>query len=746
MAKRSPLTEVCSPRHGLTVAPTLGILPVLAVSATMAGTAHAQDTVVDLDQVVIEGTDASTESETGYVLTDSTNNKVLTPIADTPKTISVVTEKEIKERGATSLSDILRYTPGITMRAGEGGTPAGDIPQIRGFDASDDILIDGIRNPSRTSYEAFNLETVEISKGSDGSTAGAGAEGGSINLTTKAPQPGDFNEVALSYGTGNFKRATIDMNRDFGAFGTRLNLMYQDADDLGGKEGKTSKRYGIAPSFSYSFENGTKVTAGLYYYRNEDMPDYGVRMSSADVPDEYRSGSGTSDDPWKPIDVPTGTFYGTPGRDFTKNTSASGYVRFDHDLTDSLRLSTTLRYTHDDTRYLVTQPGVTATGVTRGAKSSKRFNNTLAFNSQLTGSGELFGLNHTYAVGIDLSRSVAVTYGGYSFDPTPGEVSYSDPDLGYWTGTVTAGSKSGEHTVVTRSLYATDTVEFSPKWQASLGMSVNQYNVKSETSTGTARTNSDLFNFSLGVVYKPVPNGRFYASIGSSSRPGGLGAGTGGESASSTLSDLDPEKTYSYEVGTKWTAFNDQLLLTAAAFLTEKDNARVTNALGEVENMGKTRSRGIELGIAGKLTDKWSLSGGYVYQDAKLVDGGWSTPRGGGTPYLNPGNGKQLVKIPKNTFSLWTTYAYDEKWTFGAGATYVDKRVASYATDGSVAGMLPSSVQVDVMASHRFAENTILQLNVNNLFNEHVYGDSHVTQHVYTEPGRNYVLQLTHRF
>src|SRR5690606_39300341 len=102
-----------------------------------------------------------------------------------PQTVTVVTQKQIEERGQTSLYDILRTTPGITLQAGEGGTPAGDIPKLRGFDASNDILIDGMRNASRTSYESFNLETIEISKGPGGAGNGAGAEGGTTRLKTK---------------------------------------------------------------------------------------------------------------------------------------------------------------------------------------------------------------------------------------------------------------------------------------------------------------------------------------------------------------------------------------------------------------------------------------------------------------------------------------------------------------------------------------------------------------------------------
>ncbi|QOL81018.1 TonB-dependent siderophore receptor [Pseudooceanicola spongiae] len=726
------------------LSPTLGLLPIIAMTAAVAGPAFAQ--TVDLAPITVQS-DVEGEAANSYTVTNAASGKATAPLIDTPKSVTVVTRKEMEERGATSLYDVLRTTPGITMRAGEGGVPAGDIPQIRGFDASNDIMIDGLRNASRTSYESFNLETVEITKGSDGVTTGAGSAGGSINLNSKVPMPGTFDDVSLSYGTGNFKRATLDSNRQVGDVGVRLNLMYQDADDLGGKKGKTSKRWGIAPSLSYQVDADTKVTAGLYYYKNEDMPDYGVRMSNDNVPDAYRRGSGTASDPWRPIDVPTDTFYGTPGRDFSDGESQSAYVRLDHEFASNLSFAATLRATRDDTSYLATQPGISSTGeISRGAKSSHRENDTLAFNAQLKGEADVLALNHSFAVGVDISKSKATQYGGYNYTPTPGNVSYTDPQLGNWTGTITAGEKSQWNETRSTTVYAFDTIDLSPQFEASFGLSYSNYDVTSKTATDSDKVTSDLVNGSAGLVYKPTEQGRFYASISSASTPGGQGAGTGGESADDSLNELDPERTLSYELGTKWLMFNDQLMLSASLFHTEKDNARVTNALGEVENIGKTRAQGIELGFAGQITQQWGVSGGYVYQDVKLIDGGYSTPRGGGTPYLNPGNGKQLTKIPKNTFSLWSTYEVNDALTFGAGATYVDQRVASYSTDGSVAGVMPSSWQTDLMVSYKFNQDTSLQLNVNNVFDKHIYGDSHVTQHVYTEPGRNFAITLKHSF
>jgi catecholate siderophore receptor len=752
------------PTESALLRPTLGLLPVLALSAAPA---FAQD-AVQLDPLLVSGNEKS--AETSYTLEKSANGKATAPLLDTPKSVTVITERQIEERGATSLQDVLRTTPGITLQAGEGGTPAGDIPYIRGFNAANDIMIDGIRNSSRTSYESFNLESIEITRGSDGAVMGAGGGGGTINLVTKAPQEDSFDRSSLSFGTGDYKRVTLDSNRGTGRIGARLNLMYQDANDLGGREGVTSERYGIAPSFRYDLTEQTSLTVGLYYYRNKDMPDYGIPMTTADTPAEYARGSGTVSDPYLPVDVATDTFYGLQDRDFGDRSNASGYLRLDHAFSDSLTWSTTLRHGKDKTKYYVTQPTSGADGqVTRGNKSTNRDNETTAFNSQLSGDIDLFGRQHSFALGVDISNSKATARKIIGTPSTATSAPYENPNSNdAWDGSFTYaddyGPISSIGTTQSRTLYLFDTVQLDPKWEANFGISYNHYKVTAHsfaqvsrgvyTPESIATSRTDLLNGSAGLVFKPTQNGRIYASISSSSSPAGEGAGTLSNASADTLitqDNLDPEETNTYEIGTKWALFNDQLMLSAALFQTEKTNARVTNVDGTTENLGKTRSQGIELGVAGQITEKWGVSAGYTYQDVKYVDNGYTNIGTTDAPnyvksYLN---GKQVTKIPRNSLALWTTYAYDDALTLGGGATYTDKRVQSYWNPNATAPAqyeLPATWRLDLMASYKLTEDTLVQLNVNNVLDEQIYSDSHVGQHVIVEAGRNFAVTLNHRF
>ena len=160
---------------------------------------------VTLDTVEVKDTmDAPYQAPVGL-----DNPKFTAPLLDTPKSVTIIPEELIKDRGATSLQDVLRTTPGITLGSGEGGTPTGDRPFIRGYEASTDIFIDGVRDYARGSHETFNLESVEIIKGPSSAYTGRGGTGGSINLQTKKPRLARFTEVEAGFGNASQWRTTL---------------------------------------------------------------------------------------------------------------------------------------------------------------------------------------------------------------------------------------------------------------------------------------------------------------------------------------------------------------------------------------------------------------------------------------------------------------------------------------------------------------------------------------------------------
>ena len=207
--------------------------------------------------------------------------KYTEPLRDTPQTITVIPKDVIEEQGATTLRDVLRNVPGLTMTAGEGGVPAGDNLTLRGFSARNDIFIDGARDLSPQSRDPFNLEQVEVVKGPGSAFTGRGSAGGSINLVSKAPTVNRAFGGTISMGSDTTKRFTGDINlpiKDRIAF--RLNLLAHDSG-VAGRDVVENQRGGVAPSVLFGLGTRTRVTLSYFYMGQDNIPDYGIPWVTA---------------------------------------------------------------------------------------------------------------------------------------------------------------------------------------------------------------------------------------------------------------------------------------------------------------------------------------------------------------------------------------------------------------------------------------------------------------------------------
>ena len=99
-----------------------------------------------------------------YKVQQSGSSKITEPLADTPKTITAISKKVMDNKALTSVREVARQTPGVTLGFAEGGNAFGDSLYIRGFNARGDIFVDGMRDPGNASRETFAMEQVEVSR------------------------------------------------------------------------------------------------------------------------------------------------------------------------------------------------------------------------------------------------------------------------------------------------------------------------------------------------------------------------------------------------------------------------------------------------------------------------------------------------------------------------------------------------------------------------------------------------------
>jgi catecholate siderophore receptor len=299
----------------------------------------------------------------------------------------------------------------------------------------------------------------------------------------------------------------------------------------------------------------------------------------------------------------------------------------------------------------------------------------------------------------------------------------------------------------TIGLYAFDTIELSERWEVTGGLRWDDVDVDYEQRdlTNGVLTRLDksdgLLSWQLGAVFKPRDDASVYLAYSSSQDPtvdaGAVGAGLSDSPTSANNVNLDPEKSRHYELGTKWAFPDAELSLTAAVFRTEKTNVRtrINNSEPYVLS-GEQRIDGIEVGISGNLTERWSAFGGYAYLDSTIESS------------ANPIEvDAAMLQTPEHSLSLWTTYTLPFDLIVGAGAQYLDEVVRSRsATEtGTVENILSSYWLVDAMASYPLTKSVTLRLNVTNLTDE-FYVDRIGGGHYVPGPGRSASLTADIRF
>lgn len=756
---------VPSPRS-LRPLPVAGALIAAALAPSVAHGAAVDDVEAESRREILvvgqQAVDANPNAnpDAPYKVERSSDSKWTEPLRDTPRSITVIPKEVIEDVGATSFRDVARSTPGVTLGTGEGGNAFGDRIFIRGFEARNDVYIDGMRDPGVTSREVFALEQIEIVKGPSSTFGGRGTTGGSVSLQSKRALDRDFIGLEASVGTEDHYRGTVDINQKLSdRFAVRVNGLYHKSDTPG-RDYVWSERYGAAIATRWEPVDALTIDADYYHYRYDGMSDYGHPFDSRTR---------------RPFDVDQDNFYGAVGRDFLKAGSDIGTVTIRYEPLEQLSLRTMSRYGEVTNSYVVSVPqapcrftrnangSCPTTGTelpldqwTVGTSAPQRDATTQYFSNitDATLRFPTFGIDHTLVTGLEYSREKVTNRRllipafvedqagnpAVSTQIPPRNLLNPDPVLGF---SVPIGRDPAATPSVVKvesvSLFLLDTLKFSPQFEAMFGVRFDSYDIRSTGAAGATpydrSQNVSFFNYQASLVYKPVEPLSLYASYSTSSNPsgeqldstsdtyGGLGAGTQG---------LKPERNKAIEAGVKYEIAGGRMLLTAAAFQIDKDNAREQTLGGVYELVGKLRSKGAEVGINGNLTPRLALFGGYTYLDATIRQA--FNPALEGAPFAN---------VPKHNFSMLATYALSSQLTVGGQAYYRSRVYGGQSAAGSA--YLPSYWRFDAVARYRVTDNIEARVNVLNIADKRYYDAIYRsgTPFSYVAPGRSATLSVS---
>lgn len=631
--------------------------------------------------------------------------KYTAPLRDVPQTITVIPQTVIEEQGATTLRDVLRNVPGLTMTAGEGGVAAGDNLTLRGFSARNDVFVDGVRDLGPQSRDPYNLEQVEITKGPSSSFNGRGSAGGTVNLVSKSPGFDRFFGGGLNFGSDGTKRVTGDINLPLESVGLgkrtafRLNGLWHESG-VAGRNEVENKRWGVAPALAFGMGTTTRLTLSYFKNKQDNLPDYGIPWVTAthNVLAAYRD---------KPAPVARDSFYGLKSRDFEKLNSDLATVKFERDFDDNLNFRSQFRFGRSTRNSITSAPRFASNDslvINRNGPSWITEDNIWDSQTDLRARFSTGKLDHAAIVGVALTRENNQRQ-NRTVAGAPTTTLYAPDPNQPFTGTITLNPIIGDITGDSQALYAIDTVKVGKQLEFNGSLRWDRFDVDGSNATGVAVTRVDrMTSWRAGAVYKPRPHGSVYASYGTSLNPS-----LEGLSYNTANTAIEPEKTYTYELGTKWDVFREQLSLSGAFFQVEKTNARTPGVLPDdpVQVLqGNQRVRGLELSAAGNLTRTWHVFAAYTLMDGKITKS--NTPAEVGKTFQN---------TPRHSASIWTTYQSPWKLALGGGPRFVGKRFGNNTNTRFV----EKYWTLDAMASYPLTERIDLRVNLFNLNNAYYF-------------------------
>lgn len=673
------------------------------------------------DSIVLSISPATAEvmvSDDGLYITGETRTatKTFTPIRDVPQSITTIKKDQVSDQSMASIADIVRYVPGISSHQGENNR---DDIIIRGNRSSGDFFRDGVRDDVQYYRDLYNLERFEALKGPNAMIFGRGGGGGVVNRVTKEAVSSPIREFTATGGSYRHRRFTGDFGQPLGqeaAF--RVNGVYENSDSFRRFVGL--ERLGINPTFAFSPDSKTSIQVGYEFFRDRRTADRGITS--------YQN---------RPVDLPISTFYGDPNNSRVRadvNILTGSIER----LFGELIFRNRTHYGHYDRGYQNYVPGavnaagtlVTLTAYNNATKRKNLFNQTDLTYTLHTGR-----VRHTLVGGTEFGRQLTDNFrntGFFNNTATSIQVSFDDPVTNMPITFRQSATDADNHLQLNlAAAFVQDQIEVSRYVQAIVGVRYDYFDLTYHNNRNNDTLNrvDNLLSPRLGMVVKPVTGVSLYGSYSVSYLPS---SGDQFSSLTNITQQVKPEKFENYEAGVKWD-IRRGLFLSTAVYRLDRTNTRATdpNNPSVILQTGSQRTTGFEAGLTGSVMSRWTISGGYAYQNARITSATTTAPVG-----------RQVAQVPHNTFSLWNKYQFTNR--LGAGLGLVARSDMFAAIDNTV--VLPAYLKADAAVFYSFNERWRLQANLENLTNKRYFANADSNTNISPGAPRSVKVGLIARF
>ncbi|OOF03768.1 TonB-dependent siderophore receptor [Salinivibrio sp. MA440] len=595
--------------------------------------------------------------ETIQVLGDTYRNTatktVLAP-EETPQAVTVINRDTLEQRQASSLSEAVRYTPGVNTELRGGAVTRLDLFNIRGF-INYQNFYDGLAIPYNTwnlqpQIDPIAIEQVEVFKGPTSVLYGNIPPGGMVNMIAKTPQREAAHRVGVSTDTEALREISVDST---GAI-QDTSLAYRMVALARKKDGQAGhseeERYVVAPSLDWRISQDTLVNFNLYYQADPAAGIYTSLPAKGSVlhsdQGSLSSDSFSGDNNWNTYD-----------REFLM----LGY-KVQHQLASDWSLLHTARYTDADLlqKNMYHQKSSDGRHYPRNAYLTDETMESWVVDTQLSGDLRWGAAQHYTLFGLDyqnMSSNVGYddTLAGVVpaidiFEPNNNQVDPSSLSFVY--------QDQHDIEVTQTGLYAQDQILWN-QWVFLAGARYDEYELKDNQQTlfagspSTSDKNIRHYNlaFRAGAMYQFDNGISPYLSYSESFEPTDM---------DNRGNVFDPSKGEQWEAGLKYLSLDGTTGLNLALFELTKQDALVNDPNDSYAKIqtGEIRSRGVEIELNHALSLDTNVALTYSYIDMKITD----------DPNLED---KTPVWVPEQTASAWVNHQLTSGLEVSVGARYV---------------------------------------------------------------------------
>ncbi|MET3415108.1 TonB-dependent receptor plug domain-containing protein [Methylobacterium sp. 1030] len=735
-------------------------------SASGAGAAVATD-IADID-VSGNGTrltsdPLSTEGSNSYAVSASNvATKTGVSIQETPKSVSVISNQQIKDRNITTLDQAVAAMPGLTVQPGGGATGSSGAGlatsnlntayQSRGFTINS-IAIDGgqpitVGSPAAgfdsnflPIFDLSSYDSISIVRGSAGQYSGSGSPGGVLSLQRKRPLAAAGGSISQDIGSFNTYRTVGDISTGDlldGLVRIRSSFVYDDRDYFYRFAGKSVKQGYVNVEITPAEQ--TRINLGATINETIATPWIGGLPTYPNGTKVLFSRDTCLCAPWAKATV--------FGREY--------FVQAEQDIVDdwTFHFNGTINQQLSTSNVLVSNAlpnhGVKSdnTGLDWFAGYSKIISDQYSADAYINGKDEIFGISVEPIFGFSYSSiqqglpSKPLTY------VYPGSTSVNVLSLTPWTFpqmplTSYTISNAYDRNYSLEQLAAYTSMRISPlPWLHVLvaeRFSTYQANRDSvnngkTTSNGLKATNLPIPD--VGVTIDLDPTMSIYGSYATIFQPQNQ------ESSPGTL--LGPMTGQTWEAGIKRTDL-DGALNTSLAFYTAHilnyptvnyaspytGNPNFQNCCYLADG-ATLEANGVDFESTGKLAQDWDLTFSYNFNDNRIIYGSRGNQDHSPSTRVFPRHLAKLFTVfrLKTGWSEFDAYLAPVRFGFGAefsGATFYTSQIFSNSGGKSVRNDITvrqsEGTTFNALIQYLIDEKTTAQLTLTNLLDRKYYSN-----------------------